>query len=74
MSTTSWPASRASGGLFSASHFTKNAWSGVAPKSAPSRQTRSRNALIVRLTRPQRRMSFGSKTTHWVPSKIDSST
>ena len=35
ISTTSWPASRDSGGLVSSSHLTKKAWSGVAPNSAP---------------------------------------
>src|SRR5262249_21749304 len=66
ISTISWPASTTSGGLVSASHLTKKAFSAVSPMSAPFRWRSVRNELIVRVTRFHRRWSLGSKTTHWV--------
>jgi len=47
---------------------------GVAPNNAPSRQTRRRNIVTVRLTESQSFGSFGSNTTQFVPCRIDSST
>src|SRR4029450_3358314 len=52
---------------------TKNASSAVVPKSAPSRQTLVKNAVMFRLTLPQRIGELGSNTTHCVPSSIVSS-
>src|SRR3954454_3887063 len=74
ISTIRIPASRFSGGLFSASHLTKKAWAGVRPNSAPSRHTRRRNIVIVRLTESQSFGSFGSNTTQLGPFRMDFST
>ncbi len=71
-SMTTWPASTTSGGLVSASHLTKNACSGVVPKSAPSRHTLVRKLDVEIRSRVQSRSSLGSNTDHWVPSMIDS--
>ena len=67
------PASRTSAGLVSSSHLTKNASSGVAPSSAPSRHTRVRNAPMSRRIERHSVQSLGSNTIHRVPLAMDCS-
>ena len=74
ISTMTCPASITSGGFVSASHLTKNACSGVAPNSAPSRQMRVRKFDAEIRSRSHSRSSLGSNTAHCVPSMIDSET
>jgi hypothetical protein len=74
MTVTTWPWAITSSGFVSASHFTKNASSGVAPISAPSRHSTLRKAPMSRRMCFQSVASLGSKTIQLVPSAIDSST
>ena len=74
ISHTTWPASMTSGGLVSASHLTKNAWSGEEPNSAPSRHVRVRNVDAAMRSWIHSFSSLGSNTDHCVPSMIDSET
>ena len=70
---TTWPASMPSAGFVSASHLTKKASPGVVPNRAPLRHSFVRKALMVRRMRAHSAGSFGSKTAHCVPCRIDSS-
>ena len=67
------PASMSAGVIVSGLHRTRNACSSEDPWRAPLRQIIARKSDIVSLTRAQVVSSYGSKTTHCVPSRSDSS-
>src|SRR6476469_1975589 len=71
---TSRPLAMSSSVMVERSQVTKNASSAVVPASAPPRHTVVRKFDTVCRTSAHSDSSFGSNTTHCVPSSIDSST